>query len=783
MAMWMTQTVPLVLADGGDAGSRSATEWLLGLDRLRLSGETLELGWRFPLPAWVWALMVLVIAALAWLGYRRMIGRAGGRAVLGVTRGLIVLCVAALLAGPMLVLPREHIERDQVLMLVDRSASMTFADVIDPTAAGGRSTREAQLRAALLEHESAWQSIATEHQIHWWTFADAVQPIGSPDDLLEPDGPATAMRSALDVALRRTTGKPISAIVVFSDGRSTEKVGAETLQQLSHRAAQVIAVPLGSPTTPIDTAIGRVDAPQRAFINDNVPVIVHLNRTGDDPDGLMPRGGAMVRLIDQQTQQVLDEEAVGPWDQPVALSASVEAAGPVTWRVVLDAGDDELIRENNTQDIGLTLVDRAIRLLYVEGYPRWDYRFLRSLLVREDSVDASVMLVSSDRAFAAEGDIPLQSVPRVAEDWQPFDVIVVGDVSPDFFGEVSLRHLREHVADRGAGLLYLGGQHAMPTAYVSGALADLLPMRSPSSVSRWPVEVTARPTRAADVLGVLRLQSPFGEPGEMWPAELPTLRWGQSLGALKPAAEVLAMAEPIDEPLLVRMRYGAGQVLYLSTDEIWRWRYEHGELYPQQFWMQVIRLLGRGRIQSEMGAESRLRFDVSHRRASVGDTLVIELDVSDQSLLVAERRAMTAHVREVGGTRSADQSLVLQATDRAGRFRGTWQPRRPGQFDVALDDPMLAELSISRRVEVRRTADETRNPGTDHPLLASLAEATGGRVLAIDKLGQLPQLLPDNARRTAADISESLTTSPLAFGLVLGLLILEWVGRKLMRYA
>ena len=782
--MLIVQAIPMTAAEPDPAARRGVLEWLLGLDQLSVGGETLELGWRHPLPPWLWALVVVAAAMLAWVAYRRLIGRVPGRVLLGMARGLIVLLVVALLAGPMLVLPREHVERDHVLMLVDRSASLTFADVIDPAAADRRMTRDAQLRKALTDHAPALQRIADQHRVDWLGFDETLRPVGSTDALGESDGPVTALRSALHQSLRRTTGKPISAIVVFSDGRSTEKIGAETIQRLNQRAAMVIAVPLGSAETPVDAAIRRVDAPQRAFVNDNVPVIVHLRRTGGDEELESPVPlGAVVRLIDVPTQQALDERRVRAWDEPVALSASVEAAGPASWRVELDSGADELIRQNNQHELALTLVDRAIRLLYVEGYPRWEYRYLRSLLLREDSVDASMMLISSDRTFAAEGDVALQRVPRSPEEWAAFDVIVLGDVFPDFFGEAQLRLIRQHVAERGAGLLYLGGPRAMPNAYATTALADLMPMRNPASVSRLPMDVTVQRTGAADVLGVLRLRSPFETSDTLWPADLPTLRWSQALGTLKPTAETLAIAVPADEPLLVRMRYGAGQVVYLGTDEIWRWRFGHGELYPQQFWMQMIRLLGRHRVQDDAGPGSRVQFHVSHRRASVNDTLVIELVITDQALLAAPRPTMPVRIAPEADTSDADQVLMLRSTDRVGHYQGLWQPRRPGRFTATLDDPALAALDIQRNVEVRRVEDESRDPATDHALLTALARNTGGQVVAVDALDQLPALLPDNTRRTAADISESLTTSPLAFALLLGLLIIEWVGRKLMRYA
>src|SRR5262249_29379042 len=155
------------------------------------------------------------------------------------------------------------------------------------------------------------------------------------------------------------------------------------------------------------------------------------------------------------------------------------------------------------------------------------------------------------------------------------------------------------VAQRGAGLLWIAGERYMPATYVGTALADLVPMRGSLNLPTIGAPVTMSPTPLADRLGVLRLAL-GSEVG--WPKELkgPASSWSQIFGAqriepgqLKPAAEVLAQTTAEvgggHLPLVIDMRYGAGQSIYVATDEIWRWRYGRGEALPDQFWVQMIR--------------------------------------------------------------------------------------------------------------------------------------------------------------------------------------------------
>ena len=77
-----------------------------------------------------------------------------------------------------------------------------------------------------------------------------------------------------------------------------------------------------------------------------------------------------------------------------------------------------------------------------------------------------------------------------------------------------------------------------------------------------------------------------------------------------------------------------------------------------------------------------------------------------------------------------------------------------------------------------------RRPQTDHPLLAKLAEATGGHVLAPDELSQVSKLLPNRKLKLAGEPEVyTLWDTPLALILVVILLTAEWVGRRLVRMA
>jgi len=770
--------------------------WLLDLDVIPAGAEGLRLVWEHPWPAWVWAVLVLTAGVLAAWSYARLLGNRRGRVVLAVSRFALVGLVLTIISGPMIELPRESVEPDWVLMLLDRSESLSIEDVTDET--GGRVSREAQLETLLADHAPMWQSMAEARHVVWLGFHDGAFDLATRDDgqggstlVLDPaDGTRTRLNAAIQQALQRSAARSLSGIVLFTDGRTNDPPTRAAMRRLRSDRVGVFVVPLGSSDPLGDLAIRRVDAPRRAFVRDKVPVVVELDRLGSARMG----SGATVRLVDATDGTEMDAVELTAEDAErgeVTLTAEPMLAGEATWRVEVSTDPPDLIADNNTKTVMIELIDRPLRVLYVDGYPRWEFRYLKNLMIREKSIDSSVMLISADRDFAQEGNQPITRLPRSPEEFAPFDVIVLGDVPGTFFSPEQLEMIRTHVADRGAGLLWIGGDRYTPRTFAGTVLADLLPMRGALALPPIGQAVNMVPTAIAARMGLLRL----GGDGRPWPEALidPTIGWSQLYyaqriepGRLKPTAEVLA--ETVDEfrgtplPLVVQMRYGGGQIIYVATDEIWRWRYGRGELLPERFWVQIIRHLGR---ESLTGSGDAAALDVSPRRLTTTQLMLVELELRDARLNEQGLPTVSAVVETAEGHAVAELELrrIDDNTDGGGSFAATYRPGVTGQLRVRIDEPSLEPMRLQVPVEVFAADDELRHPETDHELLEALAAETGGQVLPPDHLGELPDLLPNRAVRTINPLTERIWDTPLAFGLVLLVITIEWIGRKLARLA
>lgn len=784
---------------------------LFSLRELGFGQDGVTLGFDRPLPTWGWALVVMACIAIGWWGYRKLEGPKVARSVLAGVRAVLILLLVVLACGPRLERTSERLEPDWVLVLVDRSVSMRVADAPITVTGTTRATRDQQIRALLERHGAMFAEIAADRELVWLGF-DAVafelrarsgddgDDLGPPE-LPEADGRRTSLGSAISGALTRAAARPLSAVVVISDGRSIDAPSAAVVRRLVGERVPVHVVPVGSPEAATDVALVQAVAPEAAFAGDQAPVRVRIDRRG-------PSGGSsgVLRLVDRATGEVIDEVRIDADDErwgddeiELTLVAGELRAGETDWQVRFEPDEPDLLAENDSADLSVRVVDRALRVLYIDGSPRWERRYLTSMLLREPSVRSSSLLLAARRSFIEEGNVTIGFPPTSDEEWAEYDVVVVGDVRSGLFSAEQLDQLREHVASRGAGLLWVGGVANTPASWRGTPLEDLLPFRMDqgAGVSDSSRPVVLERTPSGERLGVLRLDESL----TTWPEYLSDpqtgwnrLWWSQRIddAALKPTAEVLARFVPAEGvgpalPAVLTMPYGSGRVVYVATDEVWRYRYGRGEPLFERFYLPLVRMQARGRL-ARTGAEAAL--SVSPRPALVERPARVEVRLLDQSLVDRRLPAVRAQVRPIGegALAATPQSLTLGIEDAGARrslsqgYAASWLPTEPGTYEIIVDEPLLAPLGLRIEVDVLADSDELRDPMADHDLLASLAEQTGGRVLGIDTLDELPEALPRREVVIAGQPQlEPLWDRPVVLIILLLLLASEWVGRRLIR--
>ena len=802
----------------------------------------LDSAWRWA----PWATVLLVLAAIAWTAtlYARESTSAGRgyRALLASLRlcaiGLVLIMLAQWALGLRLTGPAT------IALVIDRSASMAIVDNYadeDLAATLARRLATNELNGAtrlnlakliLSENDGrVLKQLSHRYRVAVYFAADGVERNANaaelPDVLrdvraLSADGPksqATRLGDAVYHVLDDFRGRPPAAIVLLSDGVSTAGVPlASAAEDARRRGVPLVAVGLGSDHPPRDVELADVLVDNVVFVNDLVSVHVQVKATGleGEPAKITLRREDKINASDATESASTGSTGASKPDSAGSTSASTVVAEqtivlPPTGQTIsthlvdrpTTPGDFEYVVEiapvleetnldNNRQQRTISVRDEKIRVLLIHGYPSYEFRFLKTLLERDRTVELATYLQDADPEFAEQDKTALRSLPVGREELFEYYVLLIGDVDPRLLPRSVWQNVRAFAGEKGGGVAFIAGPRSLPWLYRDNPdVSALLPVEVddigfapddtlPSEVSRGFV---VQPTP-------LGLQSPAFQLGdkpaateEVW-RNLAPLYWLVDVGKVKPGAQVLAVG-PADgpgshalrgneqnTPIIVFQYVGPGRVLFHAIDSTWRWRSGAGDVYFARYWVQTIRFLARGKLSSGRGAQLatdrreyqhgepvalRARF-LDPRLSPAGDEVAVLVNAAAQP-----RRRMTLHRNP--------------AVD--GVFEGTLADLGVGQYEVLLAEPQLPESPPATRFRVVARPGELARTEMDAAALSSAAEATRGTFYTIADADQLLEKLPEGRRVPL----ENLPPVPLwnQWWLVAAFLVCitnEWILRK-----
>ena len=235
--------------------------WMLNIDQLPADADDIRLVWEHSIQGWIIILVILVILLASVWSYTRIETSRPTRILLASTRFLLLLLLFTLAIGPMLMVPREQTEEDWVIMMLDRSMSMEIADTGD----GDRISRDQQLLDLVRDNSETWDLIDEDRNLLWLGFhSSSFQVNRQPGGLLEPGDPSgwrTDLSSSIRSATQKAAARPVSGIILLTDGRTTNPPDPTLIRSLTNRSIPIFPIPLGSSEPVGDLAIRKIDSP------------------------------------------------------------------------------------------------------------------------------------------------------------------------------------------------------------------------------------------------------------------------------------------------------------------------------------------------------------------------------------------------------------------------------------------------------------------------------------------------------------------------------------------
>ncbi len=167
------------------------------------------------------------------------------------------------------------------------------------------------------------------------------------------------------------------------------------------------------------------------------------------------------------------------------------------------------MRENNQRDALVRVEDSREKLLYIEGEPRFEMKFLRQAVADDKNLQIVTLQRTADRKFLRldidRPDDLAGGFPKTREELYAFQGLVLGSIEASAFTQDQLRMIADFVSVRGGGVLALGGRRTFAEGGFAGTpIAEMLPVLidGPKAGESFVAQVHATPTRArADARG------------------------------------------------------------------------------------------------------------------------------------------------------------------------------------------------------------------------------------------------------------------------------------------
>jgi uncharacterized membrane protein len=730
--------------------------------------------------SYVAAAAVAVAAGLTILAYRKGHGRPGQRIALAGIRLAILALILVCMFRPLLVVRAAVPQQNFLGVLLDDSRSMQIADVDgQPRASFVKSEFGASDRGLL-------KALSERFTVRTFRFSSAATRTTQESDLTF-GGSQSRLGAALSGVRQELAGLPVAGLVMVSDGADTADAAlGDAILGLKAEGLPVFTIGVGRETLSKDIQVGRVVTPKTALKGTTLMVDVVLSQSGFDGQKVtldVEDEGTLV-----STQQVSLPNAGTPASIPVRFT--VNEAGPRVLRFRVSPQQGELVTENNAREALIDVRDRKEKILYFEGEPRYEYKFIRRAIPEGDNIIVTSLIRTADNKYMRQGvdgpDELVAAFPKTREELFAYRSLIIGSLEAAAMTGDQLKMISEFVDRRGGGLLMLGGPRAFAEGGWTGtAVADILPVvldRNKLQPKGTVMRLTIKPTRAGAATAVTQLGANEQASAERWNS-LPVVTAVNRVDAVKPGATVLLMGTDesrAERPMLIFQRYGRGKTFAFLPQNSWVWQMHStiavDDLTHENYWRQLMRWL-------VDGVPDQVEPALTTERVEPGEGAILTANIVDPSFVELNDAAVMATVTAPDGTVS-DVPMSWDG-EHAGQYQATIPTKAPGWYAARID-ATRAGKSVGSAVTHFRAApgdaeyfDATMHAGT----LRRIADETGGRFYDPSNTSTLADDLRYTGRGVTTVEEHELWHLPIVLLLLVGLLCAEWGYRRVVGLA
>ena len=733
-------------------------------------------------PALVAVLALAALAGAALVTYRSIVseGSARDKTLLITLRLALVAVLFFCLIRPTLVLKAAVPQQNFLGVLLDDSRSMLIAD------------RDGQPRSQFVQRQLTGpqapllNELSKRFVLRFFTFSSSAGRVTSAADA-HYDGTSTKLGDALERARDELSGLPLAGLVMVTDGADTSDASIDDpLASLKARSIPVFPVGLGQERFSHDVQISRVETPRVVLKGSSLVVDVVISQTG--------YAGKVVPLNVEDGGRIVATEQVTLPPDGESLTARVRftanEAGARLFRFRVPPQDGEEVAQNNARDALLEVRDRREKVLYYEGEPRAEAKFILSAV--EDDKNIQVVLLqrtAENKYFRRNVSTPDEVVggfPKTREELFQYRGLILGSVEAASFTPDQLRRIADFVNKRGGGLLMLGGRRSFAEGGWAGTpVGEVLPVVLDNDNGRKSAAyfsmLAPHPTRAGESSPVTQIADSEQHSTERW-NEMPEVSSVNPIRSVKPGATVLLQAtdkQKQDQIILAYQRYGRGKAVAMPIQDSWLWRMDAKiaveDTTHATYWRRLIRWV-------VDGVPDLVNVTTNQDRVEPGEAVKITAEVSDAAFVEVNDSRVLATVTSPSGKKSEIPMEWTIARD--GEYKASFVPDETGVYDIKVDAARStggeSKTLGSDDVHVRASAGDAEyfDAAMRGSLLRRIAEETGGRFFTPANAATLPEAVTYTGRGVTVVEERDLWDMPIVLMALLALLGAEWGYRR-----
>lgn len=724
-----------------------------------------ELSFASSWPLWLlFALLALGIAIFAFTLYRQRSREWWQKVIIGTLQTLLLATVLVMLWQPVLLVERVRDRENVVAVVMDASASMAHGQ--------GDKSRLQESVAAL--QGGPLDALRKSFGVKLFSFSGPVQTLKQLDEI-PPPGSQTKIGDALNTVLQTGATTPLSGIILITDGdENGGTLSEERLAQLASFGVPVHTVGVGPEQIPNDLELDSVTLADTAAPGEVLNAEVSIRHSA--------KGKTRLRVYDGEQLLAASEVTLTSDAGITTHTIAVPAGDPGVrdLRFTLDPLPNERNTINNTRTHVMDVTPHRRNILYVEGEPRWEYKFIRRAADTDRSLRLASMVRATPNRYYRQGIEKAEELaggfPKKAEELFAYDAVIIGSFEATALSAEQHEALKSFVDRRGGGLLMLAGRDGLSDGgWGLVPVAQTLPAQLAATDSKSFALLSGKAvlTEYGAESPITRLDDDPTKNLKAW-NELPPFGDLEPVGKLKPGAVVLldAKAGKKEVPLLVWQHYGRGTTYLLTTGSTWRWkmRTDHKDQRHYTFWRQLMHAVAQD-------APPRMTLTTSAKVYDDQRRVPINAELHDEKFAPLNDAAVALTVTSDDGVTQQVQMSPSGQGD--GRYTATVDAGSTGLYRVSMVAKKGNTDVGQLETHFRRNDGVVEHFGTqqNRPLLQRIASSTGGRYWRLDQLGDLPEAMKYSKAGIVERQTLELWNLPAFFLLLLLLKMGEWLLR------